>query len=233
VDSSELGLEIGNLSKKKDLVVTSLTNVLVLIIDNLTLNKYSIFVISGNRLLRNLNLTLLDIDHGLEVVTNLVNSITCLLLSNDLLTVLLFERTELFFKEADIVLKSLDLLFKSFFVLVHEDSGGSLLLETLPIFFRNTSNHIFVFIVFSVILFFDDFSYSCSILLRERIKINDTSREFNLSLAWLSTNLRFFWFTLSYKVDHLSSDIGSIFSEVSLDSSFLVFNTLLILKLGL
>jgi len=163
-------------------------------------NKYSIFVISGNRKLRNFNLTLLYIYNSLKVVSNLIDSISSFFLGKNLTFITFFNVSILWFNIAYMFLKLLNLLLKFFFIFFHFCSALSFLDKSIELIFIQASNIISLEIKsLSFLFFFKSFFYSQLINFAEWIEIDYSSRKLLFSRISFSRNNCFLGFSCSNK----------------------------------
>lgn len=135
-DPLETSLEVTNLIHLPNLVITSAMDLFVLEVDHVFSDQNGIFVVSGHWKLRNLDLSLPQVDNGFKIESDLLDSVSCLLLGNNLPFMLLFYLTILLFQIVDVLLKLSNLVLKLFFVFVHFSSAISFLYKSLKGFFR-------------------------------------------------------------------------------------------------
>jgi hypothetical protein len=108
----------------------------VLEVDHVFSDQNGIFVVSGHWKLRNFDLSLSQVDDGFKIESDLLDSVSCLLLGNYLPFMLLFYLTILLFQIVDVLLQLSNLVLKLFFVFVHFSSAISFLYKSLKGFFR-------------------------------------------------------------------------------------------------
>jgi len=136
--------------------------------------------------LRHFDLSLFHVHDSLEIVSDLVDPIGGLLLSEDLSFILLFNAPQLLLEVIDVVLQLRDLLLERLFILVHFCSAHALLDEAVEVLGRKTGNIIpFVVVVFLLLFLFEDLFDSSLINAAKWIQINDSFRELLLSWIWL------------------------------------------------
>ena len=135
-DPLETGLEVANLIHLLNFGLTSALDLFILVVDYVFGNQNGIFIIGGYWKLRNFDLSLPQVDNGFEIESDLLDSVSCLLLGNDLAFMLLFHFTILFFQIVDVLLQLSDLVLKLFFVFVHFSSAISFLDKSLKGIFR-------------------------------------------------------------------------------------------------
>jgi len=135
-DPLETSLEVTNLIHLQNFVITSAMDLFVLEVDHVFSDQNGIFVVSGHWKLRNLDLSLPQVDNGFKIESDLLDSVSCLLLGNNLPFMLLFYLTILLFQIVDVLLKLSNLVLKLFFVFVHFSSAISFLYKSLKGFFR-------------------------------------------------------------------------------------------------
>ena len=176
-DLLEIGFEVADILHQVNLVSSSDSNFLVLVIDNRLCNQNCIFVVCCNRQLRHFNLSLLHVNNRFEVIPNLVDSISSFLLPEDLSLILLLNILKLISEIVDVVLKLGDLLSKSFLILFHFSSAKPLLDKSFKVFRRKTC-HIVSLIVIVFLLFFllENFFDSSFVYSTEGIQVNNSFR---------------------------------------------------------
>lgn len=135
-DPLETGLEVTNLIHLQNFVLTSAMDLFVLEVDHVFSDQNGILVVSGYWKLRNLDLSLPQVDNGFKIESDLLDSVSCLLLGNNLPFMLLFYLTILLFQIVDVLLQLSNLVLELFFVFVHFSSAISFLYKSLKGFFR-------------------------------------------------------------------------------------------------
>jgi len=143
----EISLELADSIHELDLVLALLFDSSVLDLDDVLGHKDSIFVVSGDRQLRDLDPPLLDVDNALKVVPDLLDSISGLLLRYDLAFKLLFNVLILSLQVVDMILKLLDLVLELLLVFVHFGPSVSLLHESTEVFLGETVDLVVLFVV--------------------------------------------------------------------------------------
>lgn len=217
--SFEVRFELGDPVHQFDFVFTLPLDASVLNLNDLLGYEDSIFVVGGDRKLRNLNPSLLDVNNGLKVIPDFLDSVRGFLLSHDLTLALLFDILVLSLKVVDVVLKLCDLVLKLLLIFVHLNSGVPFLDESTKIILREVVDLVVSLEVVLLLLVFN-FQYlfnSTSINSRERIKHNNSRHQLLLPWVLFPRDSNLFGFSLSNEIqDLLEVDIWEHLFELSL-----------------